>query len=287
MNAALWGVLSALSFGSADFMARFSTRAHNPVASYGAVLLVGAIATTVWVIARGEALVWSPLGLGFAMAHGAASAIMTTLLYWGLARGPVSVVAPIVASHPAIVLIVLVALGSRPDAIEWAAMAVVFAGGIVIARAAEEAIGEGAVSNGAELSKTLKIAVAACLVYTVIVLAGQQAVPLLGAVQTTWVGRLTGLAVIIIMALASRQSLAIKPRWMPFLIVQGLADVAGYMTLTMGGATSSPEITAVISAGFSVVTVLLAWVVLKERISLVQWLAVAMIAGGSAVLAAG
>ncbi len=287
MNSALWGVISAVSFGSADFMARFSTRAHNPVASYGAVLLVGAVATTVWVIARGEPLVWSPLGIGFAMAHGAASAIMTTLLYWGLARGPVSVVAPIVASHPAIVLIVLVMLGSRPDAIEWAAMAVVFAGGLIIARAAEEESGDVAQSDGAELRKTLKIAVAACLVYVVLVLAGQQAVPLLGAVQTTWIGRLTGLGIILVVALASRQSLAIRPKWIPFLLVQGLADVAGYMTLTMGGATESPEITAVISAGFSVVTVLLAWVVLKERIGPVQWLAVAMIAGGSAVLAAG
>lgn len=287
MNAALWGIISALSFGSADFMARYSTRAHNPVASYGAVLLIGAVATTLWVLVRGEPLVWSPLGVAFAMAHGAASAIMTTLLYWGLARGPVSVVAPIVASHPAIVLIVLVVLGSRPDAIEWAAMAVVFAGGIIIARAAEEERAEGAASGGAELRTTLKIAVAACLVYVVLVLAGQQAVPLLGAIQTTWIGRLTGLAVIVVMALASRQSLSIKPKWMPFLLVQGLADVAGYMTLTMGGATSSPEITAVISAGFSVVTVLLAWAILKERISLVQWAAVAMIAGGSAVLAAG
>lgn len=287
MNAALWGILSALSFGSADFMARFSTRAHNPVASYSAVLLVGAIATTVWVLARGETLVWSPMGLGFAMVHGASSAIMTTLLYWGLARGPVSVVAPIVASHPAIVLIVLVMLGSRPDAIEWAAMAVVFAGGIIIARVAEEGSGDGAASGGAELRTTLKIAFAACLIYAVLVLAGQQAVPLLGAVQTTWIGRLTGLAVILAMALMSRQSLAIKPKWMPFLLVQGLADVAGYMTLTMGGATDSPAITAVISAGFSVVTVLLAWLILKERISLVQWTAVAMIAGGSAVLAAG
>lgn len=286
MNAALWGILSALGFGTADFMARFSTRAHNPMASYGAVLLVGAVTTSIWAGVAGPPLVWSPVGIAFAMLHGTASAVMTVLLYWGLARGPVSVVAPIVASHPAIVLVVLVALGSRPEAYEWAAMAVVFAGGLMVVWLAEEDAA-GAPGDGKALRTTLNIAAAACLVYAVLVLTGQHAVPEIGTLQTTWIGRVTGLAVIVVMALAGRRSLAIRPRWMPFLLVQGLADTLGYITLAAGGSTDSPEITAVISAGFSVITVLLAWLILRERIGPLQWLAIAMIAGGSAVLAGG
>ncbi|MEZ5923561.1 MAG: EamA family transporter [Hyphomicrobiaceae bacterium] len=286
MSAALLGILSALSFGAADFMARFSTRAHNPVASYGAVLLVGAIATSLVVLVSGQSLVWSPLGVGFAMLHGLASAVMAVLLYWGLARGPISVVAPIVASHPAFVLMVMVALGSRPEVAQWVAMAVVLAGGILIAWMAEEDE-PGDARDPSHLRTTLRIAVAACLIYVALVLTGQQAVPEIGALQTTWIGRLTGLAAIVAVAAASRQSLAIRPRWMPFLLVQGFADMLGYATLTAGGGTAHPEITAVISAGFSVVTVLLAWAILKERIGPLQWLAIAMIAGGSAVLAGG
>jgi drug/metabolite transporter (DMT)-like permease len=61
----------------------------------------------------------------------------------------------------------------------------------------------------------------------------------------------------------------------------------GYVALTAGGTTAHPEVTAVIAAGFSLVTVLLGWVILKERIGPAQWLAIAMIAVGSAVLAAG
>jgi uncharacterized membrane protein len=134
VNAALWGCLSALSLGCADFMGRFSTRAMSAAASYGAVLLVGAVAMSIWVMVDGVPLVWSPAGIGLAVLQGIAVTIMSLLLYSGLARGPISVVAPIVASHPALVLLVLVALGSRPAAVQWVAMAIVLAGGILIAR---------------------------------------------------------------------------------------------------------------------------------------------------------
>lgn len=286
MNAALWGLLSALSLGTADFMGRFSTRATNAAASYGAVLLAGAVAMSIWVAADGVPLVWSPLGMALAALQGCAVVAMSLLLYTGLARGPVSVVAPIVAVHPALVLLVMAALGSRPSLVQWAAMAVAIAGGVLIARTAEEGDGSGASAPRA-LRKTLWIAVASCLFYAILILLGQAAVPLIGPVQTTWIGRLSGLALMLVIAAGLRQSLRIPPRWIPFLAAQGLADMVGYVALTAGSTTPNPEITAVIAAGFSVVTVLLGWVILKERIGLVQWLAIAMIVGGAGVLAAG
>jgi drug/metabolite transporter (DMT)-like permease len=285
VNAALWGCLSALSLGTADFMGRFSTRATSAEASYGAVLLVGAIAMSIWVAVDGVPLIWSPSGVALAVLHGFAVAIMSMLLYAGLARGPVSVVAPIVASHPVLVLLVLVALGSRPTALQWAAMLVVLAGAILIARSAETStVGP---SDRSEVRRTLGIAVLSCLFYALLILLGQAAVPLIGSVQTTWTGRLAGLALVVVLALARRRPLGVRRAWVPFLAAQGLADMLGYVALTAGGATANPEITAVVAAGFSVVTVLLGWVILREPIGPLQWLAIAMIAGGSAVLAGG
>lgn len=284
MNAALWGVLSALSLGVADFMGRFSTRATSAAASYGAVLLIGAIAMTIWVAFDDAPLIWSPAGIALAILQGFAVTIMSMLLYTGLARGPVSVVAPIVASHPALVLLVLVAFGSRPSVLQWAAMLVVLAGGILIARTAEASEGD-LPGDRRELRKTLGIAAASCLFYALLILLGQAAVPLVGPIQTTWISRLSGLALLLGLAAMLGQTLRVPPRWLSFLAVQGLADMLGYVALTAGSLTASPEITAVVAAGFSVVTVLLGWIILKERIGPLQWLAIAMIAGGSAVLA--
>jgi drug/metabolite transporter (DMT)-like permease len=179
-----------------------------------------------------------------------------------------------------------VALGSRPAAVQWVAMAIVLAGGILIARTAE-AGGEAQPADRAELRKTLLIALASCLFYAVLILLGQAAVLLIGPVQTTWIARLSGLAAILIIGRSMGQSLGVRLAWVPFLAAQGLADMLGYVALTAGGTTAHPEVTAVIAAGFSLVTVLLGWVILKERIGPAQWLAIAMIAVGSAVLAAG
>ena len=48
MISALFGLASALGLGIADFMGRFSTRDLGAPLAYGGVLLIGAVATTVW-----------------------------------------------------------------------------------------------------------------------------------------------------------------------------------------------------------------------------------------------
>ncbi len=78
---------------------------------------------------------------GFAVAHGIFVAVMCILLYVALARGPIAVVAPIVAAHPALVLLVNVLAGVRPSALQWGAMLVILVGGIVITRSATSETG--------------------------------------------------------------------------------------------------------------------------------------------------
>jgi len=136
MISALFGLVSALGLGAADFMARFSARALGAPLNYAAVLLIGALGTTIWLFATGTELVWSPIGYVMAFLHGIAVAVMCILLYMGIARGPIAVVVPIVAAHPALVLVVNVLMGLRPSAVQWAAMAVIIAGGVFIARTA-------------------------------------------------------------------------------------------------------------------------------------------------------
>ena len=138
MISALYGLTSAFGLGAGDFMARFSARALGATLNYAAVLLIGALGTTIWLLAAGTELVWSPLGHALAVTHGITVAVMCILLYMGIARGPIGVVVPIVAAHPALVLVVNALLGVRPSAVQWAAMATIIAGGIFIARTAVE-----------------------------------------------------------------------------------------------------------------------------------------------------
>lgn len=281
MISALLGLASALSLGGADFMARFSTRALGAILTYTCVLLIGAVGTTLWLLGTGEVLVWSPLGIAIAVFHGLSVAGMCVLLYMGIARGPIAVVAPIVAAHPALVLAVNILMGVHPSAIQWAAMVVVIAGGILIARSsvAEE--------GAAEANRTtLLIAFSACLAYVAIVLTAQAATPLIGAFQTMWIGRLSGLVFLGGILLAQRARFSVPRQWLPFVGLQGGLDSLGYLTFLVGSNSAAPYVTMVLASAFSVVTVLLAWIVLREPIGKLQWVAIALIAAGAAVLTA-
>ena len=255
MISALYGLASAFGLGAADFMARFSARALGAPLNYAAVLLIGALGTTIWLLAAGTELIWSPLGYAFAVVHGIAVAVMCILLYMGIARGPIAVVVPIVAAHPALVLAVNVLMGVRPSAVQWAAMAVIIAGGVFIARSAVEGPDEAEAESN---RVTVLIAIGACLAYVAIVLAAQAATPLIGAPQTMWVGRWTGLIFIAGILLVQRAPLRIPAEWLPFVGLQAGLDTLGYIAFLAGSNSAAPHITMVVASAFSVVAVLLA-----------------------------
>ena len=285
MNSVLFGLVSATSLGTADFMARFSSRALGAVLNYAVVLLVGAIGASLWLILSGQPLVWSPRGWALAVAHGFSVAAMCILLYAGLARGPVAIVAPIVATHPAFVLIVNVAMGVRPSLVQWFAMLVIVLGGVLIARNAK-AHPQFASGPSGDMRKTIVIASAASLAYVALILTGQAAAQLIGELQTLWIGRCSGLLFAAVVLLIQRQSpLAVPVSWLPFVIAQGMLDGAGYAAFLAGLNTVTPYIAVVVASTFSVVTVLLAKFILKEPINQLQAMAIFLIASGTAVLA--
>jgi drug/metabolite transporter (DMT)-like permease len=281
MISALLGLASALGLGTADFMARFSARALGATLTYAVVLLIGAVGTTVLILVTGAELVWSAYGCGIAVLHGISVSVMCILLYEGMARGPIAVVAPIVATHPVPVLAVNVLMGVRPSAVEWMAMAIIIVGGVLISR---HAISEAEPAEAKANRTTVLIALGACLAYVAIVLTAQAATPVIGELETMWIGRWAGLAFIVLVLVAQGARLQVPSSWWPFVGLQGGLDSLGYLAFLAGANTAAPHVTMVVASAFSVVTVLLARVVIKEQVTPLQWAAIALIALGTAVL---
>ena len=285
MNPAVWGGLCALGLGGADFVARYTSRAFGAANALLGMLAVGAVVLAAWVWIADPPFVWTASGLWLLAVNGVATTVMTLLLYKALARGPVSIVAPIVASHPVLVVALAVALGSRPSVVQWAAMAATLIGVLAVAACARQFEAPGVVSRR-DLRVTVSIAVAAAVAYAVLVSAGQAAVPIYGEVQTLWLGRLVSLGSIALLFVARRDRPNLPWRWWPVLLGQGLLDAAGYLFLFAGSHGSNPEIAAVAGSTFGAVTTLLARFVLREAIGALQWGGVVLVFAGVAVLAA-
>lgn len=116
------------------------------------------------------------------------------------------------------------------------------------------------------------------------VVAGQAAAPIYGEIQTLWMGRLASLATLVLIFAARRRAPGLPVRWWPFLVAQGLLDAGGDITLFAGSQGDNAEVAAVTASTFGVITVLLAWVILRERINGRQWLGIFLVFIGVVVL---
>jgi drug/metabolite transporter (DMT)-like permease len=284
MNSALLGLVAALSWGVHDFLARFPSRAAGPIPTVLAVTVSGLIVLSAWLLITGGAIriVWPELWL--VAVTGIFFALATLSLFAALALGPISIVAPIAGSYPALAMMLAVAQGLRPSAMQWLAVLGVMAGVLIVSRSGGHFEESGELPPG-KLRTVLGLAFLASLGFAVALTAGQAAVPIFGDIETVWLARLFGLAAIGALYLWRSPGAPLPMRWLPLLGLMGCLDVAALSTIIAAGNLPDPAFATVVSSAFGAITVLLARAFLKEPIAPAQLAGMILISGGVAALA--
>ena len=283
MNSALLGLVAALSWGVHDFLARFPSRAVGPIPTVLAVTVSGLIVLSAWLLVGGGAIkiVWPDLWL--VAVTGIFFAAATLAMFTALALGPISIVAPITGSYPALAMILAVAQGARPSAWQWLAIVGVMAGVLILSRSGGRYEESGELPPG-KLKIVLGLALLASFGFAIALTAGQAAVPIFGEVETVWLARLFGLATIGAVYLWRSPGAPLPVRWLPLLGLMGCLDVLALGTITGAGNLPDPAFATVVSSTFGAVTVLLAHVFLKEPIGPSPLAGMVLIFGGVGVL---
>ena len=312
MTPGLWGALSAVTWGTCDFLARFTGRAAGYVNALLGMLFASSVFLSLWLVLSGADLVWASSSVVLLVFAGVCSLIGYLFLYWAFTQGPVSVAAPIAGSYPALVVLIAVVMGSRPSALQWLGTAITLIGVVVVARGGVQAAGveedaamsPGAVEPGVEEAPgaarafALRIAPAkrgtviaaalAALAWAFMISATQEVAPTVGSLETIWLPRMVALGLLAatlgLRWARGRPRPAVPIRWWPIIAVQAGLDVAGYFTLYAAANGPNPEIAAMASSAYYVITVLLGRIVLKERISLSQVGGIAMVFAGVVLL---
>lgn len=286
METVVYGLLSALCLGSADFTARVTSRAVGVGASLLISLGIACVLISTWLLTSGERL---PLGAFLdvrTIGYGVFTSLMTLMLYWGLARGPVSVVATIVAAHPVGVVLYHVASGSPLGPVQGLGILGAIAGGVITGYAAAES-GLASQATRRFVVTTAAIAIAASLAYVGMVLTGQATQQAYGALPALWGGKLISLVVLLLapVNLRPRFEAGWTPwRVLPLLALQGALDAGGYFFLFKGSVSVGAPVVVVLSATFGVVTCVLARIVLRESIRPLQWFGIALTTLAAATL---
>jgi drug/metabolite transporter (DMT)-like permease len=311
MTPGIWGAFSAVSWGVSDFFARLTGRAAGYVDALLGVLFMGTVFLSLWLVVGRISLIWTLSATVLLIFAGVCSLIGYVFLYWSFTQGPVSVAAPIAGSYPALVVIIAVVLGSRPSWMQWLGTAVTLLGVVIVARGGIEAApvgdeteipvpaatpGAPAISRAAAIQsrivpskgRTVAGAAVSAVAWAFMISATQKVAPVVGNVETIWLPRLVAfglLAVVVGLRWGrGRPRPSIPGRWWPVIAAQAGLDVVGYYTLYAAATGPNPEIAAMASSAYYVVTVLLGRIFLRERIGLTQAAGIGLVFAGVVLL---
>ena len=148
MAAVLLGVLAAMSWSLHDVVARSLALRIGPFRMAALVMIAGGVLLTAVVVRNGTVWTANPSAIAQGFALGLAYGFGTGGLFKAFSLGPISLVGPVTAGYPVLVVLWGMAHGLAPSALQWAAVAATLAGAITVARSGAADGGINAVAPG-------------------------------------------------------------------------------------------------------------------------------------------
>lgn len=287
--AILLGLAAALTYGAGDFVGGLVSR-RAPL--FSVVLLSQVAGTALLLVAVPFFVESGPTASAVAWggASGAAGATGVLFLYKGLAAGRMSVVAPITSVEAAVVPVVWgLAAGERPAIVALVGVVVALAAVVLVAgfdpgEAAGED-GSGSTERGGRLAPGVAEALIAGVAF------GAFFVLLDGAGDETGLwplvgGRTASLTILTILVLARRERISAAPGTRVPIVAAGVLDVAANLLYLLATREGLLSIVAVLTSLYPASTILLARIVLGERMGRLQVAGLVLAAAGVVMMTA-
>jgi len=255
--------LASISWGVGDFLGGLKSRVLPLLVVLSVAQLAGLLAIVSIVVVRGSGPP-EPDFVPFAVAGGVAVSVGIGAFFRALAIGTMSVVAPISAVGSAVPVVYGILLGERPGAGQILGIVLAILGVVLAAREPPKP-GE----SGGTVSAGAGLAVVAALGFGLFLTAMHRASED-DAFWATLVQRATAMAIFAVLLLVRRPSFKTARPHMVGLIAIGLLDVTAAVLFAVASSQGLVSLIAVMASLYPIVTVLLAHVILGERLALSQ-----------------
>lgn len=282
--AILLALIAALAYGLSDFAGGLVSRRASP----WSVAAIGMCASTVCTallatLVDGDP---TPADFGWAAVAGVGSGMGAGFLYRGLASGRMGVVAPLSAVGAAVVpVLVGVVTGERPGVLVWA--------GIVLALPAIWLVSSTPEPDAAAPEETRESTTAAVVDGLLagagfgVLFAALGQVPDEAGLWPLTLTQLVSVPAVVVLALALRAQWVPRGRYVWWALVTGPLGTAATLFFLLATQRGYLTIAGVLTSLYPAATVLLAWLVLKERIHRAQAVGLALCGLAVALVAAG
>ena len=278
----LLGLLTALTWGGADFIARFATHRVGALRSMLYMQFTGFLLLSCVLPALGgwghlaDGSGWHPWAWG--VLAGCINATSCLALYRAFEIGKMAVVAPLSASYPALTLALSWMTGDRLSVMRITGIFCTLVGVVVVA-GGEKTPDENDVAAVERSGKGTGWAIFASVGFAVLFwLLGIRIIPRVGAVQTVWMIRLTSMLLAAAVILVAKQPLRLprgEVRWM--VLGMGAFDTGAFVLSNLGMKMEQVAVISVLGSLYGAVTVGLAAIFVREHVSRWQWMGIVTI----------
>jgi len=260
-------VLSSLAYGAADFLGGLATKRGSTV--FSAVVWSQATGLLVVLLLLPFLPAASPTfaDLAWGAATGLAGGVGLAFLYRGLAVGMMSVVAPVTAVCAVIIPVGAgVAMGERPTRIAIVGVALALVAIVLISQSGRE--------EGKDPRTGVPIAIASGIAIGFFLVCLERTGPAAGLWPLV-PARIVSVSFIAVCGLIARQTLMPQPDSWKIIAGGGALDMAANVFYLLAVRQGPLSIVATLTSLYPAGTILLARIVLKERLRLVQQAGVA------------
>jgi drug/metabolite transporter (DMT)-like permease len=266
---------ASLTWGVSDFFGPLKGRTLGALRVLVYVQLGGLIAIVMIVAIRGKGP--ADAGVLFAVPAAISGTLGFYAYYRGMAVGAMSIVAPIAGISAAIPVVVGILSGDRPSLWQWLGIAAALGGVFLASREP---------GRGGRVAAGVGLALLAAIGF------GGYFPPMhaAGNADFWWASlifRMTSTSVILAAVAIRRPSLAVAPIQVPLIALIGVGDMLGNFLFAAASTSGLVSITSVLASLYPIVTVLLARLVLKERVARSQEAGIVLTLAGVAFISAG
>jgi drug/metabolite transporter (DMT)-like permease len=258
----LLAVLSAGAYGAADFLGGLATKRSTPCSVVVFSQLAGLILVLIALPLLPRA---APTARDFAWgaASGLAGGVGVALLYRGLAIGVMSVVAPVTAVCSVVIpLVVGLAQGERPAGQAIAGVLLAIAAIVLVSQSDHAEPGKRATTG-------LAIAIASGICIGVFLVLLQRTGPSAGLWPLA-AARVVSVCCFIVVAMVVREKLRLTQRAAPLVISGGALDMVANILYLLAVRQGPLGIVATLASLYPASTVVLARLLLRERLRAIQ-----------------
>jgi len=280
MSTLALGLIAALCWGFHDICVRFLSQKTPLSACIFTVLLTGLVFHSVLMSVSGEIQALPILAIWPSLAAGVFFVVATFGLYYAFKRGPVRLVAPMIAGYPVLSVGLAAGQGTPIIAAQWGAVVAIVSGVAVVA-----AMSDTSSDDNPPIGPTILFATISAFGFAGTFALGQYAADISHEMPTILVTRVLAVGLTVVILLAFKQPFWPGKRALPLLITMGVADGIALYCVLSAGTLPDPQYAAVTASMFGLLTILLAWVFLRERMTLVQWIGCTVAFCGVGVLA--